>query len=103
MFFKAQKTDGFYLEKTKTRNSLAFENLYGILCIAQLWLAIIGTDYIKNYRHYKKTINIRFNKKNKSGHRIRILSTFKLALRLFHAVFNSSINFRLKTNFKLYL
>lgn len=103
MFFKAQKTDGFYLEKTKTRNSLAFENLYGILCIAQLWLAIIGTDYIKNYRHYKKTINIRFNKKTKSGHRIRILSTFKLALRLFHAVFNSSINFRLKTNFKLYL
>lgn len=103
MFFKAQKTDGFYLEDTKTKNSLAFENLYGILCLAQLWLAIIGIDYIKNYCHYKKTINIRFNKKTKSGHRIRILSTFKLALRLFHAVFNSSINFRLKTNFKLYL
>lgn len=48
MFFKSQKTNGFYLESTKTKNLHAFENLYAIACIASLWLNIIAIDYIKN-------------------------------------------------------
>lgn len=55
MFFKSQKTNGFNLEKTKTRNLHAYENLYSLVCFAGLWLTIIGIDYTKNYTHVKKT------------------------------------------------
>lgn len=103
MFFKSQKTNGFFLESTKTKNLHAFETIYGVACIASLWLNIIAVDYIKNYKNYKKKINIRFNKRNKRGKTIRILSTFRLGLSLFKKVLASSINFKLKTNFKLYL
>lgn len=103
MFFKAQKTNGFYLESTKTKNILAFENLYGIVCIAHLWLSILGLDYIKNYNHKKHILNIRFNKKTKSGKIIRILSTFKIGLTLFKRVYYSYINYIIKCNFKLYM
>ena len=103
MFFKSQKTNGFYLESTKTKNLHAFETIYGVACIAALWLNIIAVDYIKNYNHCKKKINIRLNKKNKNGKLKRILSTFKLGLYLFKKVFSSTINYKLKTNFKLYL
>ena len=80
MFFKSQKTNGFYLESTKTKNLHAFGTLYGIACIASLWLNIIAADYIKNHNHVKNKINIRYNKKNSKGKLIRILSTFKLYL-----------------------
>ncbi len=103
MFFKSQKTNGFYLEKTKTRNLHAMETLYGVACIANLWLSILGLDYIKNYNHIKNKINIRFNKKTKSGKTIRILSTFRLGLTLFKRVYNSPLDYNLKCNFKLYL
>lgn len=100
--FKAQKSNGFFLEKTKTKNLHAMETLYGVVCIAHLWLSILGLDYIKNYNHVKNKINIRFNKKV-NGKTIRILSTFKLGLTLFKRVYNHSIDFILKTNFRLYL
>ncbi len=102
-FFKSQKTNGFYLEKTKTKNLHAMETLYGVACIANLWLSILGLDYIKNYNHVKDKINIRFNKKTKSGKLVRILSTFRLGLTLFKLVFNSIFDYPLKCNFKLYL
>ncbi len=103
MFFKSQKTNGFYLESTKTKNLHAFETIYGVACIASLWLNIIAIDYIKNYKNYKNKINIHYNKKNKNRKPSRILSTFKLGLTIFQTVFTSRINFKLKTNFKLYL
>ena len=103
MFFKSQKTNGFYLESTKTKNLHAFETLYGIACIASLWLNIIAVDYIKNHNHVKNRINIRYNKKNSKAKLIRILSTFKLGLKLFSIVFKSQINYKLKCSFKLYL
>lgn len=103
MFFKSQKTDGFYLEDTKTQNLHAFETLYGVICIASLWLNIIAIDYIKNYKSLKKKVDIRFNKKNKNGKPKRILSTFNLGLTLFNIVIFSYIDYNLKCNFKLYL
>lgn len=103
MFFKSQKTNGFYLESTKTKNLHAFENLYAIACIASLWLNIIAIDYIKNKNHVKNKINIRYNKKNSNGKLVRILSTFKLGLKLFSMVFKSNINYNLSCRFKLYL
>lgn len=104
MFFKSQKTNGFYLESTKTKNLHAFENLYGIACVASLWLNIIAIDYIKNHKHLKKKVEIRYNKRTKTGALVRVLSTFKLGLTLFNEVFNTyKINFNLKFNFKLYM
>lgn len=58
MFFKSQKSNGFNLEKTRTRNLHAFENLYSIICFAWLWLSILAIDYTKNYAHVKKYLNI---------------------------------------------
>ena len=43
--FKNQKSNGFNLEKTKTKNLHAYENLYSLVCLACTWLTIIGADY----------------------------------------------------------
>ena len=102
MFSKAQKSNGFNLEKTKTKNLHAMETLYGVACIAHIWLSILGIDYIKNYNHVKHIINIPFNKKV-NGKTTRMLSTFRLGLTLFKRLFNSIFKLRIKTNFKLYL
>ena len=103
MFFKSQKTNGFYLESTDTKNTHAFETLYDIACIAALWLNIIALDYIKNYSHIKEKLNIPFSKKTNTGKHKRILSTFKLGLTLFKNVYYSTIEYALKFNFRLYL
>ena len=102
MLFKSQKTNGFNLEKTHTRNIIAFENLYSLVCIANVWLTILGVDYIKNYRHYKKKVNIRYIRKSNNKFE-KILSDFNLGLTLFKRLYNSTINFLIKCNMKLYL
>ena len=103
MFFKSQKTNGFNLEKTKTRNLHAYENLYSLVCFAGLWLTIIGIDYSKNYSHIKNNLNIRFVKYDKNHKPIRILSLFNLGLTIFKRCYNSYINYKIKTNMQLYL
>lgn len=103
MFFKSQKSNGFNLEKTRTRNLHAFENLYSIICFAGPWLSILAIDYTKNYAHVKKYLNIRYVKNNKNGKPIRILSIFNLGLTIFRRCFNSYINYKIKTNMQLYL
>lgn len=100
--FKNQKTNGFNLEKTHTRNINAFENLYALVCIAQTWMVILGADYTKNYHHVKKKINIRFVK-TVNGKKVRILSLFNLGLTLFKTVFNSNINYKIKCNMVLFM
>ena len=102
MLFKSQKTNGFNLEKTHTRNMNAFENLYSIVCIANVWLTIIGVDYIKNYKSYKSRINIRYVRIS-NGKYEKILSDFNLGLTLFRRLYNSTVNFIIKCNMKLYL
>lgn len=110
-FFKNQKTNGFYLEATKTKNLHAMETLYGITCIAHLWLTILGIDYIKNYNHKKHILNIPFNKKEYTKKKdgsitrktVRTLSTFKLGLSLFKKAYYSYFDYHIKCNFKLYL
>ncbi len=103
MLFKSQKTNGFNLEKTKTRNLHAYENLYSLVCFACVWLTIIGADYTKNYNHIKNKLNIRFVKKNKNNKSVRILSLFNLGLTIFRRCYNSYINYKIKTNMQLYL
>lgn len=89
MLFKSQKTNGFNLEKTKTRNLHAYENLYTLVCFAGLWLTIIGIDYTKNYNNIKHKLNIRFVKYTKTNKPIRILSLFNLGLTIFRQYYNS--------------
>lgn len=101
--FKNQKTNGFNLEKTKTKNLHAFENLYSIVCFVCTWLTIIGADYTKNYNHVKDKLNIRYVKRNKNGKPIRILSLFNLGLTIFKRVYNSYIDYKIKCNMQLYL
>ena len=101
--FKSQKTNGFNLEKTKTRNLHAFENLYSLVCFCCVWLSIIGIDYTKNYSHVKNRLNIRFVKRTKNKKPIRILSMFNLGLTIFKRCFNSYINYKIKCNMQLYL
>ncbi len=100
-FFKNTKTNGFNLEKTRTKNIKAYDTLYTLLCIASIWLVIIGSDYIKNYHRRKTKFNVRFAKKKKNGEYIRILSNFNLGLTLFNAYLSNN-NVTIKTNFILY-
>ena len=43
--FKNQKSNGFRLESTKMKNIQSFKTMFGIMCVALLWLTIIGVEY----------------------------------------------------------
>ncbi len=101
-FFKNIKTNGFNLEKTRTKNIETYDTLYTLLCIATIWLVVIGANYIKNYNHRKAKFNVRFAKKEKNGEYTRILSNFNLCLTLFNAYLSNN-NVTIKTNFILYI
>ena len=101
--FKNQKSNGFNLEKTKTKNLHAYENLYSLVCLACTWLTIIGADYTKNYIHIKHKLNIRFIKRDKNNKPRRILSLFNLGLTIFRRCYNSYIDYKIKCNMQLYL
>lgn len=101
--FKNQKSNGFNLEKTKTKNIHALENLYSLVCFACTWLVIIGVDYTKNYNNIKNKLNVRCIKHDKNRKITRIISLFNLGLTIFRMVYNSYIDYKLKCNLKLYL
>ena len=85
--FKNQKTNGHFLEETQITDLYAFGNLYVCLCLAQALITILGIDYSKNNRCYKK-IKIRTTKKVK-GKRIRIRSYFHVGLLVIKFVLTS--------------
>ena len=81
------KTNGHFLEETQITDLYAFGNLYVCLCLAQALITILGIDYSKNNRCYKK-IKIRTTKKAK-GKRIRIRSYFHVGLLVIKFVITS--------------
>lgn len=90
--FKAQKSNGFNLEKVSNASLGSFTTMYTMVCTCILYLTILGADYSKNTRCYKdihlethKTYNIDGKKIKK-----RILSLFNTGLTLFKLAFNSS-------------
>ena len=99
--FKNQKSNGFYLESTKMRNIQSFTTLFGLACIALLWLTIIGSDYSKNKNHFKNCFKIKCSKKNGNGNK-RIFSLFNTGLYFFNLAFESTKYVLLKCNFMLY-
>ena len=98
--FKNQKSNGFRLESTNTKKIENFISLFTIMCVALVWLTIIGVDYSKNKHHY--SINIRISRKSKNGKIIRKISYFSLGLTIFNLVYYNYSTFKLKFDFLLY-
>ena len=99
--FKNQKSNGFYLESTKMRNIQSFTTLFTLVCVAILWLTILGADYAKNKNHFKNCFKIRYSRKNGSGNK-RTFSLFNTGLFFFNLAFESTKYIVLKCNFLLY-
>ena len=99
--FKNQKSNGFYLESTKMRNIQSFTTLFGLMCIALLWLTILGVDYSKNKGHFKNWFKFRASKKNGSNFK-RCFSLFNTGLFFFNLAFCSYNYCIIKCNFLLY-
>ena len=95
--FKNQKTNGFRLESTRTKNIQAFKTMFGIMCIALVWLTVLGVKYTVDEGKGKNTIKIKIFKKDK-----RMLSLFNTGLMYFNLCFNSNIAPKIKCNFLLY-
>ena len=98
--FKSQKSNGFRLESTKTRKIEHFISLFTIMCVALLWLTIIGVDYSKNKHHYN--LGIRDVHKSRNGTYSRLFSFFNLGLTIFNRCYYNFVDFRLKFDFVLY-
>lgn len=98
--FKAQKSNGFFLEETQIKDFYTFNSLYSCICITQTLLTILGIDYSKNskcYKRYKiKTTKI-INCKRK-----RYISYFRVGLTLLTFSLNSKNPFNLFKRLILY-
>ena len=99
--FKNQKSNGFYLESTKMRNIQAFTTMFTLLCVAILWLTILGAYYSKNKGHFKNYFKIKYSKKNGDNNK-RIISLFNTGLIFFNLAFESTKYVLLKCDFLLY-
>lgn len=99
--FKNQKSNGFYLESTKMRNIQAFTTMFTLLCVAVLWLTILGAYYSKNKGHFKNYFKIKYSKKNGASNK-RIISLFNTGLLFFNIAFESTKYVLLKCDFLLY-
>ena len=94
--FKNQKSNGFYLKSTVNVSLKYFESMYCMACIGVLFLTILGADYTKNTKCYKKVKITTYVRKNS---KTRILSLY---LTLFHRSYNASRYIRLPVRFILY-
>ena len=100
VFLNLKKLIGFRLESTNTQLIEHFISLFTVMCVALVWLTIIGVDYTKNKHHYH--LKIRDTKKFKNGSVSRLYSLFNLGLTIFNKCYDSSVNFVLKFDFVLY-
>ncbi len=100
--FKNQKSNGFYLESTKMRNLQSFKTLFGVMCIALLWLTILGVEYSTNIEKIKNKVKIRCYKRNKKNQIERIFSLFNTGLLYFNLCFNSCRVPKISCDFILY-
>ncbi len=83
------------------RNIQAFTTLFSLVCVAILWLTILGADYSKNKTHFKNWLKIKYSKKNGCSNK-RIFSLFNTGLLFFNFAFESTKYVVLKCNFILY-
>ena len=98
--FKNQKSNGFYIEKISNSSLKSFTSMYSLVCFCVLFLTIIGCDYTKNKKCYKK-VKIETHKTYK-GIKRRIVSLFNVGLILFKRAFNSHVYIRIPFTMILY-
>jgi len=98
--FKSQKSNGFRLESTNTQKIEHFISLFTIMCIALVWLTIIGADYVKN-KHWCN-LKIRDTRNHSNNTTSRLYSLFNLGLTIFNLCYYNHTDFNLKFNFILY-
>lgn len=98
--FKDQKSNGFNLEKTATKNLQAFTMMYTCVNICILYLVCISTYYTRHKGKYYKDVIIRYFCIIKGKH-VRKMSIFQVGLTLFKRAMGSRKNIRLPFNFTL--
>ena len=96
--FKNQKSNGFRLESTKMKNIQSFKTMFGIMCVALVWLIILGVEY--TVKKEKDKIKIKIYKKKDKGK--RIISLFNTGLMYFNLCLNSNQVPKIRCNFLLY-
>ena len=74
--------------------------MFTILCVALVWLTIIGVDYVKNKHHY--SLKIRDTRKHSNNSTSRLYSFFNLGLTIFNLCYYNFVDFTLKFTFVLY-
>lgn len=99
--FKNQKSNGFYIENVVNANEKAFRTMYALVCIAELFLTILGAEFSKNSKCYKN-VKIETHKNYKNKGKVRVMSLFQTGLTLFKRAFNSHIYIRIPVRFILY-
>ena len=99
--FKNQKSNGFYIESINNATLKSFTNMYTLVCFSTLFLTIIGADYSKNKKCYRKT-KITTHKNYTDKGKIRVLSLFNTGLTLFKLAVNSLVYIRIPYTFTLY-
>ena len=102
--FKAQKSNGFNLEKVSNASLDYFTTMYTMVCTCILYLTILGADYSKNTRCYKEVELGTHKIYNIDGKKVkkRVMSLFNTGLTLFKRAFNSCVYIRIPLSFKLY-
>lgn len=102
--FKAQKSNGFNLEKISNSSLKSFETMYTCICVCVLYSTILGIDYSKNTACYKD-VNLETHKTyiiDEVKVKRRVMSLFNVGLTLFKLAFNSPVYIRIPVSFKLY-
>ena len=104
MIFKAQKSNGFYLEKVSNASLESFTTMYTCVCTCLLYLTILGADFSKNSKCYKNIKITTHKNYNIDGKKIkrRVMSLFNVGLTLFKLAFDSLVYIRIPVTFKLY-
>ncbi len=99
--FKNQKSNGFNLERVCNASEKAFRSMYALVCVAGLYLTILGSDYAKNTKCYKNE-KLVTHKTYANGKKVRVMSLFQTGLKLFNRAYNSLKYIRLPFSFTLY-
>ena len=76
--------------------------MFGITCIAILWLTILGADYVKNKSRNNTNIKV-YDVKIVNGKPVRMMSLFNIGKKIFQTLYNTYSKYKLKFNFILYV
>ena len=79
------------------RNLQTFATMFGLMCVALLWLTLLGVNYTNRQKKGKVEIKIRCCRKEE-----RLFSLFNTGLLYFNIAYNSNRKIKIECNFVLY-